>query len=63
MIKVADFGISGVTSFFNTNVKFGTLQYMPPEIISGKEKGFSPAADVWACGIILYILLFGFNPF
>lgn len=36
---------------------------MSPEILSGKEKINTPAVDVWACGVILYYLLFGVLPF
>lgn len=33
---------------------------MAPEIFSGT---FSCRSDVWSCGIILCMLLIGFNPF
>lgn len=60
---MADFGISGVASQFNPDVDTGTLKYMSPEVLSGKEKSNTPAVDVWACGIILYYMLYGFLPF
>lgn len=39
----------------------GTVGYMSPELIlTGYQ---SKAADVWAAGVVLYILLCGYPPF
>jgi serine/threonine protein kinase len=38
----------------------GTVSYMPPEIFSGY---FSTKSDVWSCGIIMCMLLIGYNPY
>ena len=40
--------------------KVGTLYYISPEIIKGN---YDEKCDIWACGIILYILLVGKPPF
>lgn len=63
VLKIADFGISGVADQFNPEVDWGTLRYMSPEVLSGRTKLNSPAVDVWACGVILYLLVTGKNPF
>lgn len=39
----------------------GTIGYMAPEIIVRRQ--YTPAADVWASGVVLYILLVGYPPF
>lgn len=40
----------------------GTYQFLPPEALSGDAfDGFK--ADVWAIGVTMYALLFGFLPF
>ena len=40
--------------------KVGTLYYISPEIIKGN---YDEKCDIWACGVILYILLAGYPPF
>lgn len=44
----------------------GTHKYLSPEMIlcdRGRLRGYSKAVDMWGVGIILYVMLFGFNPF
>jgi serine/threonine protein kinase len=41
----------------------GTLRYMAPEVLSKKEKINTAGVDVWACGVILYTLVYGKLPF
>jgi serine/threonine protein kinase len=39
----------------------GTLEYLDPEYVQGKNSEFS--RDIWAIGIVAYELLVGRNPF
>ena len=41
----------------------GTLQYMAPEVLKGKEGALSPTCDMWSAGVVMYVLLFGSFPF
>ncbi|XP_041665403.1 serine/threonine-protein kinase DCLK3 [Cheilinus undulatus] len=59
-LKLGDFGLAMVV----TEPVFticGTPTYVAPEILC--ESGYGVAVDVWALGVILYILLCGFPPF
>ena len=40
----------------------GTPSYMSPEIVSKREYYGAPS-DIWACGVLLYVLVFGCFPF
>jgi serine/threonine protein kinase len=40
----------------------GTPTYMSPEIVSKVEYN-GAAADLWACGVIMYALITGMVPF
>jgi len=62
-LKLADFGLSALTK--PSTLMFtecGTPGYMAPEMLAGK--GYDGAlADLWSCGVILFIMLSGFPPF
>ena len=47
-------------AFKRMKSKVGTLYYISPEIIKGN---YDEKCDIWACGVILYILLCGYPPF
>ena len=39
----------------------GTPGYLSPEVL--RKEPYSYAVDIWACGVVLYILLVGYPPF
>ncbi len=61
IVKIIDFGF---TVFCKEPLKVfcGTPSYMSPEIVSKKEYS-GPAADIWALGVVMYVMLTGYLPF
>jgi len=59
-LKVADFGLAQRVDEPLYTV-CGTPTYVAPEILT--ETGYGLEIDVWAMGVILYIMLCGFPPF
>ena len=61
-IKLLDFGFAKAVTVDSTDVSMvGTLGYKAPEIF--KKEPYSTKCDMWALGVIAYILLCGFPPF
>ena len=63
-VKLLDFGLArmdGEETLTAAGDVPGTLAYIPPERLRGKESG-SPA-DVWAVGVLLWEALAGWHPF
>jgi calcium-dependent protein kinase len=60
-LKLIDFGLSKVM-MDNKLMKsiVGTPYYMAPEVIKGE---YDTKCDVWSCGVLLYIMLSGRQPF
>ncbi|XP_049576185.1 serine/threonine-protein kinase DCLK2 isoform X2 [Syngnathus scovelli] len=59
-LKLGDFGLATVVEGPLYTV-CGTPTYVAPEIIA--ESGYGVKVDIWAAGVITYILLCGFPPF
>uniref|UniRef100_A0AC35TNR0 Aurora kinase n=1 Tax=Rhabditophanes sp. KR3021 TaxID=114890 RepID=A0AC35TNR0_9BILA len=63
-LKIADFGWSVYTPDSRRQTVCGTLDYLPPEMIGGKDKGtYDYTVDNWAVGVLLYEMLVGKPPF
>ncbi|KAF8032736.1 hypothetical protein BT93_D1601 [Corymbia citriodora subsp. variegata] len=62
-LKICDFGYSRSTLLHSqANSAVGTLGYIAPEVLLGKEYD-GKIADVWSCGVTLYVMLVGGYPF
>lgn len=61
-LKLADFGLSMVVTKPLRTI-CGTPTYVAPEIISESPDGYGLQVDLWATGVIAYIMLCGFPPF
>uniref|UniRef100_A0A3B5A9J9 Serine/threonine-protein kinase DCLK2 n=1 Tax=Stegastes partitus TaxID=144197 RepID=A0A3B5A9J9_9TELE len=59
-LKLGDFGLATVVNGPLYTV-CGTPTYVAPEIVA--ESGYGLKVDIWAAGVITYILLCGFPPF
>ncbi|XP_071169840.1 calcium/calmodulin-dependent protein kinase type IV-like [Mytilus edulis] len=61
-LKIADFGLSKILDHeVQMNTVCGTPGYGAPELLTGKT--YTPAVDIWSCGVMIYILLCGYRPF
>ncbi|KAF0902887.1 hypothetical protein E2562_019827 [Oryza meyeriana var. granulata] len=65
-LKVADFGLSAITDTERSEAHLqtvcGTQLYLAPEVL--ERRGYDGAkADVWACGVVLFVLVAGRKPF
>lgn len=62
-VKLADFGLAVECEGEKTawHGFAGTPGYLSPEVL--RKEAYGKPADVWACGVILYILLVGYPPF
>lgn len=63
LVKLADFGLAievqpNQTAWFGFA---GTPGYLSPEVL--RKENYGRPVDMWACGVILYILLVGYPPF
>ncbi|CAJ2652787.1 unnamed protein product [Trifolium pratense] len=65
-LKVSDFGLSASAESKRhdglLHTTCGTHAYLAPEVI--KRKGYDGSkADIWSCGVVLFVLLAGYVPF
>lgn len=66
VLKVTDFGLSALAESKHQDgllhTTCGTPAYVAPEVIN--RKGYDGViADIWSCGVILFVLLAGYLPF
>jgi 5'-AMP-activated protein kinase catalytic alpha subunit len=59
-LKLTDFGLSSIK--LTNETKKGSEEYMAPEIHSGKCYN-GPLVDIFAAGVVLFVMVFGEMPF
>ncbi|KAG6629496.1 hypothetical protein CIPAW_14G089100 [Carya illinoinensis] len=65
-LKVSDFGFSALSQQVRDDgllhTSCGTPNYVAPEVLN--DRGYDgTTADLWSCGVILFVLLAGYLPF
>ena len=62
-LKICDFGYSKSGFDSHPKTRIGTPAYISPEVYQGARPYDGKASDVWACGVVLYVMLAGSYPF
>eukprot|EP00658_Telonema_sp_P-2_P049635 TRINITY_DN37775_c0_g1_i3.p1 TRINITY_DN37775_c0_g1~~TRINITY_DN37775_c0_g1_i3.p1 ORF type:complete len:207 (-),score=41.52 TRINITY_DN37775_c0_g1_i3:468-1088(-) len=60
-LKIADFGWSVHAPHSRRKTLCGTLDYLPPEMVEGKDH--DAAVDLWSLGVLIYEFIVGNPPF
>ncbi|KAK9828792.1 hypothetical protein WJX72_002102 [[Myrmecia] bisecta] len=63
LLKICDFGYSKSERDSLPKSKVGTPGYTAPEVISNSANYNGKTADVWSCGVMLFVMLFCEYPF
>jgi len=60
-LKIIDFGLScKCADGQKLKTKAGTAYYIAPQVLAGS---YGKEADIWSCGVIMFVLLAGYPPF
>lgn len=61
LLKIIDFGTSKkISKNEKLKSRLGTAYYIAPEVLA---QSYNEKCDIWSCGVIFYVLLFGVPPF
>mmetsp|Transcript_84367 Transcript_84367/g.243507 ORF Transcript_84367/g.243507 Transcript_84367/m.243507 type:complete len:542 (+) Transcript_84367:78-1703(+) len=61
LLKLADFGFARLVKRGQAmTTKLGTPRYSSPQVLAGQ---YGESCDVWSCGVIMFVLLSGMQPF
>ena len=64
-LKLIDFGFASFVAPGKESMwdQIGTPSYMAPELWSDRAKEYDSSVDMWALGVVCYMLLSGKRPF
>ena len=60
VLKLIDFGVETSSKRKNLQPIMGSPYFMSPEVLEGMQ---TPKSDIWALGVIMYLMLSGYLPF
>ena len=66
-LKIADFGLATLYEYQgkrkNNTTLCGSPPYIAPEVLNAQSVGYyADTADIWSCGVVLFVLLAGNTP-
>ncbi|KAH7385737.1 kinase-like domain-containing protein [Pyrenochaeta sp. MPI-SDFR-AT-0127] len=62
-IKISDFGWSVHAPANRRTTLCGTLDYLPPEMLSSLDNSYTEKVDLWSLGVLMFKFLVGEAPF
>ena len=63
VIKLADYGWSVHAPSNRRQTMCGTLDYLPPEMVAGKNQSYDKSIDIWCLGVLTVEFVQGKPPF
>ncbi|CAD7958685.1 unnamed protein product, partial [Amoebophrya sp. A120] len=62
-VKLIDFGIASWNNSLTNEFRVGTYAYVSPEVLDTQHRDLDHKVDIWALGVVMYVMLSGLMPF